>query len=541
MTSFYRVSTQPFHDQKPGTSGLRKKVSVFQQPHYLQNFVQAIFNTLPLAGKALVLGGDGRYFNWEAIQIIIKMAAANGIRHLLVGQHGLLSTPVASMLIRQYQAFGGIILSASHNPGGVEGDFGIKFNMGHGEPAPEKMTDAFYAQSQTLLQYAIADEGDIDLHLLGHYAMGDMIIEIIDSVQDYTQCMARLFDFDAIRRWFAAGHTLRFDAMHAVSGPYAQHIFEAVLGARPGSVMHAIPQEDFAKQHPDPNPTHAAHLVACMYGADASDLGAASDGDGDRNMIVGPGVLVTPSDSLAILTAYAHYIPGYQRGLAGVARSMPTSCAVDAVAKNRGIAMYETPTGWKFFSNLLDAGRITLCGEESYGTGSDHIREKDGIWAVLFWLNILASTGKSVVQIVEEHWAQFGRHYYSRHDFEGLALADADAVMQHLREQITTLTAYTLPHFDMADDFSYVDPVDGSYTAHQGIRILFKSGARIIYRLSGTGTEGATLRIYLERYVNDVSQMQQPTQEALAELIILARELANLGPLTGRQEPTVIV
>lgn len=538
---FLTIATQPFFDQKPGTSGLRKKVTVFQQPHYLQNFVQAIFNTLPMAGKGLVLGGDGRYFNRIALQIIIKMAAANGVSQLWIGKEGLLSTPAASMLIRQYQAFGGMILSASHNPGGIEGDFGLKFNMPHGGAAPEKITAHFYANSQILDNYRIADYPDIELSVPGQYALGEMKIEVIDSIYDYTACMAKLFDFAAIQRWFAEGHTLCFDAMHAVSGPYAKHLFEQVLGAPAGSVIHAVPQEDFAGQPPDPNPIHALQLVNQMFGSNAPDIGAASDADADRNMIIGQGLLVVPGDSLAILTAHAHLIPGYQRGIKGVARSMPTSCAVDRVAKAMNLPVYETPTGWKFFSGLLEEGRITLCGEESYGTGSDHIREKDGIWAILFWLNILAVTGKSVVQLVEEHWAQFGRHYYSRHDFEAIPLPAAESVMQHLRQQMNTLTEYTLPGFHMADDFSYCDPIDGAHTTQQGIRILFKNGSRIIYRLSGTGTDGAILRIYLERYVQDTTQMHQPEQEALAELIALSRSLANLAYLINRQIPTVVV
>lgn len=536
----HTITTEPFHDQKPGTSGLRKKVRVFEQPHYLQNFVQAIFNTVPVRGKALVLGGDGRYFNREAIQIIIKMAVANGVARLLVGLDGLLSTPATSVLIRQYQAFGGIILSASHNPGGVDGDFGIKFNVANGGPAPEKITDAFYVRSQQISQYQIADIADIALDEPGVYQLGQTQLEVIDSVPVYASLMEQLFDFPAIARWFAAGHTIRFDAMHAAGGPYARYIFETMLGASEGSVVHAIPLQDFGGQHPDPNPAYATELIARMSAPTAPDMGAASDGDADRNMIVGQGFVVTPSDSLAIMTAYADHIPAYQAGLSGVARSMPTSCAVDMVAKAMQIPVYETPTGWKFFGNLLDAGKITLCGEESYGTGSNHIREKDGVWAVLFWLNILAGTGKSVAEIVHEHWARFGRHYYSRHDYEAINTTAAANVIQYLRSRISMLTEYTLPDFEMADDFSYVDAVDGTHALHQGIRVLFKNGARIVYRLSGTGTEGATLRIYLERYVADASLMHMPTQEALAELIDLSRKLADLPLLTGRQAPTVI-
>lgn len=535
------INTKPYQDQKPGTAGLRKKVNVFQQPHYLENFVQATFETLSIAGKTLVLGGDGRYFNAIALQRIIKMAAANGVKHLWVGQHGWLSTPAESLLIRQYHAFAGFTLSASHNPGGVEGDFGIKLNLADGGAAPESTTDEIYQGSQIITQYKIMEAPDIDLSHLGQQQLGQMTVEVVDSVETYAAYMETLFDFSLIRQWFNSGHTFYFDAMHAVSGPYAQLIFEQRLGAAKGSVLNAIPREDFAGLHPDPNPTYATELIALMFGEQKRDLGAASDGDADRNMIVGPEMVVTPSDSLAIMVSYAHYIPAYKKGLVGVARSMPTSSAVDQVASVLQIPLYETPTGWKFFSRLLEAGRITLCGEESYGTSSDHIREKDGIWAVLFWLNILAVTGKTVKEIVESHWAQFGRTYYSRHDFEAISLSDAKAVMSHLRHQIQTLSRDNLPNFYMADEFFYVDPITGERSENQGIRILFRNGDRIIYRLSGTGTEGATLRIYLERYIGDTAAIYQPTQFVLSELIHISRNLANLLELTGRDTPTLIV
>ncbi|HSC81331.1 MAG TPA: alpha-D-glucose phosphate-specific phosphoglucomutase [Chitinolyticbacter sp.] len=542
------VATQPFSGQKPGTSGLRKKVTVFQQPHYLENFVQSIFDALGgVAGQTLVLGGDGRHHNREAVQTILKMAAANGVARVLVGAGGILSTPAASCVIRKYRTLGGIVLSASHNPGGPDGDFGIKYNIANGGPAPEKITEAIYARTQTLTEYRIADAGDVDIDTVGSRQLLETTIQVIDPVADYAELQQQLFDFPAIRAWFAAGHTLCFDGMHAVSGPYAHRILEDLLGASRGTVINGTPLPDFGQGHPDPNPAYATELIARMSGPDAPDFGAASDGDADRNMVVGRGtgsepLLISPSDSLAILAANATLVPAYQAGLKGVARSMPTSTAVDAVARALGIPAYETPTGWKFFGNLLDAGMATLCGEESYGTGSDHVREKDGLWAVLFWLNLLATTGKSVAQIVQEHWSRFGRHYYSRHDFEGIATEQADALMAALRGKLAGLPGLALNGLTVAeaDDFAYTDPVDGSVSRQQGVRIVFAGGSRIVFRLSGTGTEGATLRVYLERFVSDPTGHGQPTQAALAPLIASAHEIAQIAAHTGLTEPTVV-
>ena len=536
-------ATQAFSGQKPGTSGLRKKVSVFQQPHYLENFVQAIFDTVPeLSGGVLVLGGDGRFHNRVAIQTILKMAAANGVARVLVAREGLLSTPAASCVIRKHGATGGIILSASHNPGGPEGDFGIKYNAANGGPAAEKITDAIYNRTQTLTQYRISNSADLPLGTVGVFQLDGMQVEVIDPVADYAELMQQIFDFDLIRNWFAHGHRIHFDAMAAISGPYAQYILEELLGAASGSVVNGVPQEDFAGLHPDPNPAHAGELIQAMSGPDAADLGAASDGDADRNMIVGRNFLVSPSDSLAIMTANARLIPGYRNGIAGVARSMPTSRAADAVAKDLGIACFETPTGWKFFGNLLDAGLATLCGEESYGSGSNHVREKDGVWAVLFWLNLLAATGKSVEEIVCAHWAKYGRHYYSRHDYEGIDSDAANALMAHLRQSLPTLPGcrFSAGVVVLADDFAYDDPVDGSRTTAQGVRIAFEGSARVVFRLSGTGTEGATLRVYLEQYEADPAQHDIPVQEKLAGLIAAAEELAEITQRTGRNAPTVI-
>ncbi|SMC19835.1 phosphoglucomutase [Andreprevotia lacus DSM 23236] len=537
------IATRPFEGQKPGTSGLRKKVRVFQQAHYLENFVQSIFDALGgIAGKVLVLGGDGRYHNRAAVQTILCMAAANGAAKVIVGQGGILSTPAASCVIRKYQTFGGIILSASHNPGGLDEDFGIKYNTDNGGPAPEKITDAIYARTTTISEYKTLDAAVYDIDTLGSGQLAGMAVEVIDSVLDYAALMQQLFDFPAIRAWFAAGHTMQFDSLSAVSGPYATRVIEGLLGAPAGTVVNGVPLEDFGGHHPDPNPAHATELIATMNAATAPDFGAASDGDADRNMIVGRNLVVTPSDSLAILAANAKLVPGYARGLAGVARSMPTSCAVDRVAKALGIACYETPTGWKFFGNLLDAGKATLCGEESYGTGSDHVREKDGVWAVLFWLNLLAATGKSVNQLVSEHWATYGRNFYSRHDYEALDVEPANALLAALREKVTTLAGTQLggKTVALADDFAYDDPVDGSHSGKQGIRIVFDDGSRIVYRLSGTGTEGATLRVYLERYEADPAQHGQETQAALAGLIKVAGELADIAGRTGRTTPTVV-
>ncbi len=537
------IATSAFTDQKPGTSGLRKRVPVFQQAHYLENFVQSIFDTIAApAGATLVVGGDGRYYNREAIQIILKMAAANGFGRVLVGQGGILSTPAASCVIRKYQTFGGIILSASHNPGGPEGDFGIKYNGNNGGPATETVTEAIFARSKQIDTYRIIEAADVALDTLGESQLGGMTVSIIDSVADYAELMESLFDFDAIQAMLAGGFRIKFDAMHAVTGPYAREILVNRLGAPADSVMNAVPLPDFGNGHPDPNLTYAHELVEIVYGDNAPDFGAASDGDGDRNMILGKGFFVTPSDSLALLAANATLAPGYQQGLAGIARSMPTSAAADRVAEALGIPCYETPTGWKFFGNLMDAGKVTLCGEESFGTGSNHVREKDGLWAVLFWLNVVAARKQSVEAIVREHWAKFGRNVYSRHDYEGLPTDAANGIMVLLKAGFATLSgkqfgSYTVK---LADDFSYTDPVDGSVSTGQGVRILFEDGSRIVFRLSGTGTEGATLRIYLESFEPDVGKHHLDAQDALAELIGIALQLTELRQRTGREAPTVI-
>jgi phosphoglucomutase len=536
--------TTPYQDQKPGTSGLRKKVKVFLQPNYLENFVQSVFDSLgDVAGKTLVLGGDGRYHNRTAAQTIIKLAAANGVARLLVGQGGLLSTPAASCVIRKYKAHGGFVMSASHNPGGPDEDFGIKYNATNGGPAPESLTNAVYARTLEIAEYRIADVPEVDLDALGECQVGGMAVEVIDPVEDYAQLMGHLFDFNLIASALKTGTiSLCFDAMHAITGPYAKRILEQELGAVPGSVINGVPLEDFGGGHPDPNLVHAHELAECMYKADAPTLGAASDGDGDRNMIMGSQFFVTPSDSLAVLAANLHLLPGYKEGLRGVARSMPTSQAVDRVARGLGIDCYETPTGWKFFGNLLDARKITLCGEESFGTGSDHVREKDGLWAVLAWLNLVAVRKQSVADIVREHWRKFGRDYYSRHDYEGMPVAIGDGIIGHLREQLPNLPGQTFGEYrvSVADDFSYTDPVDGSVSAKQGIRIIFENGSRIVYRLSGTGTEGATLRIYLERYERDPANHGQDPQDALKALIDLAEQLGEVKKRSGMPEPTVI-
>lgn len=537
-------NTTPYDDQKPGTSGLRKKVKVFQGPNYLENFVQSIFNSLDdFQGKILVLGGDGRYFNRSAIQVIIKMAAANGFGELIIGQGGLLSTPAASNIIRKYQAFGGIVLSASHNPGGPDEDFGIKYNVSNGGPAPEKFTDALYANTKTISSYQIAEIDDVDLDVIGESNVGGLKIRIIDSVADYAELMAKIFDFDLIKQSIAAGLiTLRFDAMHAITGPYAKQILEDQLGAAPGSVFNAVPLEDFGGGHPDPNMAHAHELTELMFGANPPVFGAASDGDGDRNMIMGAGIFVTPSDSLAIMAANARSIPAYAKGISGVARSMPTSQAVDRVADKLRLSCYETPTGWKFFGNLLDADKITICGEESFGSGSNHVREKDGLWAVLFWLNLIARKRQSVADIVHEHWQKYGRDIYCRHDYEAVDTEIANDILEHLRSQLSSLPGKSWGEnvVKYADEFSYTDPVDNSVSANQGIRIGFTNGSRIVFRLSGTGTVGATLRIYLERYERDVLKHDQDAQIALAELIEIAEQLCEVKKRTGRTAPTVI-
>jgi len=538
------IKTHPYIDQKPGTSGLRKKVKVVLQENYLENFVQSVFDALGDAtGITLVLGGDGRYYNRQAAQIIIKMAAANGVGRLLVGRGALLSTPAASCLIRKYGAQGGFVLSASHNPGGPDEDFGIKFNAANGGPAPESLTNAIYAKTLEIQQFNIAEAADVNLDTVGEFVLGTMTVQVMDSVSDYAELMEQLFDFDLIESSLKdRSLSICFDAMHAITGPYAQRILVERLGASPDSVMNAVPREDFGGGHPDPNLVHAHELAERMYATGAPVLGAASDGDGDRNMIMGDHFFVTPSDSLAVLAANLHLLPAYRAGLKGVARSMPTSQAADRVAKALGIGCYETPTGWKFFGNLLDDGKITLCGEESFGTGSDHVREKDGLWAVLAWLNLLAVRKQSVAEIVREHWAKYGRDYYSRHDYEGMPLAIGDGIMAHVRGQLSGLIGQVFAGSKvcLADDFSYTDPVDGSVSPNQGIRVIFESGSRIVFRLSGTGTEGATLRIYLERYEPDATQHGHDPQDALKDLIELAEQLGEVRKRSGMAAPTVI-
>ncbi|MEO0769248.1 MAG: alpha-D-glucose phosphate-specific phosphoglucomutase [Cyanobacteria bacterium J06649_4] len=537
------VSTTPFDDQKPGTSGLRKQVPTFQKPNYLENFIQATFNSLDeLAGKTLVVGGDGRYYNRPAIQTILKMAAANSVGKVLVGQGGILSTPAASCLIRKYGAIGGIILSASHNPGGPEGDFGVKYNVSNGGPAPEKITNAIFENSKSISEYKTVDAEDIDLDSLGSVKIEDMDVDVVDSVADYVELMEKLFDFDKIGQLLTSDFSMCMDSLHAVTGPYAKQIFEQALGAKAGTVTNGEPLEDFGGGHPDPNLVYAHDLVETMFAKDAPDFGAASDGDGDRNMILGNNFFVNPSDSLALIAANAKLVPGYKDGLSGIARSMPTSQAADRVAEKLGLDCYETPTGWKFFGNLLDADKITVCGEESFGTGSNHVREKDGLWAVLFWLNILAERKQSVEEIVVEHWKTYGRNFYSRHDYEGVDSGKANELMDGLRAQFDTLPGKALGDYtvDYADDFSYEDPIDGSVSKKQGVRIGFTDGSRMVFRLSGTGTKGATVRLYLESYEPDASKHDVDPQEALKPLIVIADEVSKLQALTGRDKPTVI-
>ena len=538
------VTTTPYPDQKPGTSGLRKKVPHFQQQNYAENFIQSIFDSLEgFVGQTLVIGGDGRYYNREVIQIAIRMAAANGFGKVMVGRGGILSTPAASNLIRKYRAFGGIILSASHNPGGPTEDFGIKYNASNGGPAPEKITDAIFERSKVIDKYLISDADDIDLDVPGTKQVENMEVDIVDPVQDYAELMETLFDFPAIRAKIEGGFRVVFDAMSAVTGPYAKEIIENRLGAPKGSVLNFMPLPDFGGHHPDPNLVHAKELYDLMMSGDgAPDFGAASDGDGDRNLIIGKGIFVTPSDSVAMLAANAHLAPGYKDGLAGIARSMPTSGAADRVAEKLGIGIYETPTGWKFFGNLLDEGMATICGEESAGTGSNHVREKDGLWAVLLWLNILAVRNESVKDIVTKHWAAFGRNYYSRHDYEEVATDAANGLVDNLRAQLASLPGKSFGDLKVreADDFAYHDPVDGSISKNQGIRILFEGGSRVVFRLSGTGTSGATLRVYIERYEPDATRHDLDTQQALADLIAVADEIAGIKSRTGRAAPSVI-
>jgi phosphoglucomutase len=536
-------ATAPIEGQKPGTSGLRKKTRVFMGPHYLENFVQSIFDGIGgAAGKTIVLGGDGRYFNDRAAQVILKIAAANGAARVIVGQGAILSTPAASHLIRLNKTNGGIIMSASHNPGGPDEDFGVKFNMPNGGPAPEAVTEAMFARTKVIDSYRISDAPDIDLMKIGTQILDGMMVSLVDPVADYAALMETLFDFPAIRAMFAGGFRMRMDSMCAVTGPYAKAILEGTLGAAPGTVVNATPLPDFGGMHPDPNPTWAKALMDEMFGTDAPDFGAASDGDGDRNMVVGRGIYVSPSDSLAVLAANAHLAPRYKAGLKGVARSMPTSAAADRVADTLGIGKYETPTGWKFFGNLLDAGRATLCGEESFGTGSDHVREKDGLWAILLWLNILAVRKQSVADILAEHWTKYGRNYYSRHDYEALPTAIADAMMAKLRGSLPSLPGQAVEGMTIAaaDDFAYTDPVDGSVSKGQGVRIIFTDESRIVLRLSGTGTEGATLRLYLERYAAGPDGLHEEVQSALGPVIRAAEALAGIIAHAGRDAPNVV-
>ena len=543
------IPTQPIAGQRPGTSGLRKKVAVFMQPMYLENFVQALFDVLnastptgdALQGQTLVLGGDGRYYNRAAVQTILRLASANGVARVLLGRGGILSTPAVSAVIRRHKAFGGMVLSASHNPGGPDGDFGIKYNASNGGPANEALTQAVFERSLVLTEVRCSDAPDIAIDALGMSTVEQMKVEVIDPVSDYAAVMRELFDFDLIRGMFERGFTLRLDAMNAVGGPYARAILEGELGAPAGTVVNGEPLEDFGGLHPDPNPVNAEDLIRHMSGAGSPDFGAAMDGDADRNMVVGRDFVVSPSDSLALMTAHATSIPGYRAGLAGVARSMPTSAAVDRVAQALDIPCFETPTGWKFFGNLLDAGRVTLCGEESYGTGSNHVREKDGLWAVLFWLNLQGATNRSVESLVREHWRTYGRNIYSRHDYEGIPVDTANTLMADLRALLPGLKGRRFGQrtLVLADDFAYTDPVDGSVSLSQGLRLIFDDGARIVFRLSGTGTEGATLRLYLERFEADPARQDQPVPLALADLAALADELAGISARTGMSEPTV--
>lgn len=536
------IQTIRYDDQKPGTSGLRKKVTVFSQPHYLENFVQAIFDCQPeLTGGLLILGGDGRFYNDVAIQTILRIAAANGVSKTMVGKDGILSTPALSNMIRQYGAVGGLVLSASHNPGGPDGDFGIKYNVSNGGPAPTSLTDAVFARTTVIQSYKCVG-GTVDLSAIGESRLGAMLVNVFDPVTDYAELMETLFDFAAIRDYLASDLSMIFDAMHAVTGPYAHEIFARRLGVSPDALMNAIPLPDFGGGHPDPNPVYAKDLFARMFGEDAPGFGAASDGDGDRNIVLGRGVYVSPSDSLAVIAANAHLAPAYKDGIRGVARSMPTSRAADVVADAMGIASFETPTGWKYFGNLLDAGQITVCGEESAGTSSDHVREKDGLWAILMWLNILAVRRQSVADVLTDHWATYGRHYYSRHDYEAVATDKAEAVMARLEAQLTDLPGTTLhgETITAADSFTYHDPIDGSVAKNQGLRVMFESGARFVMRLSGTGTAGATLRLYLEAYEPKDGVHDAELAECLAPIAKIADALTALRKTVARDAPSVV-
>ena len=538
------IASTPFDDQQVGTAGLRKQVRVFQQPHYLENFIQSVFDTHPgFEGSTLVVGGDGRYHNDVAIQTLLAMAAARGIARVIVGKNGLLSTPAASHLIRKYDAHGGFVLSASHNPAGPDGDFGIKFSVRGGGQAPSTLTDAIYARSRAITAYQRLDVPPIDLGQVGETQLGGMTVQIVDSTQDYADLMETQFDFDAIRSLLDSGFQFAFDAMHAVTGPYARELFVHRLGAPESVLRNAVPQSDFGGGHPDPNLVYAAQLADEVVTRQALDFAAASDGDGDRNMILGRGLFVSPGDSLAVIAANARCMPGHRDGIAGAARSMPTSRALDAVAARQGFEAHETPTGWKFFCNLLDAGRIHVCGEESFGTGSDHVREKDGLWAVLAWLNLLASRpGQSVADIMLDHWSTYGRHYYERHDYEGLKAEDAEAVMDALRQQLSQLPGQQFDALTVtaADEFAYVDPIDGSQAKGQGLRVIFGDTARIVLRKSGTGTSGATLRLYLEWLREDQWELRLPTQEVLTPLALIADRLCQLKAITGRDQPSLV-
>lgn len=543
-TKIRTVSTTPYNDQRAGTSGLRKSVDVFKQENYLQNFVQSVFDVRKdNKGKTLILGGDGRYFNREAAQIILKMAAANGIGRVKVGQGAILSTPATSCVIRTHNADGGFILSASHNPGGPHGDFGIKYNITGGNPATETITEAVFERSKAITEYKILDLPDINIDKLGESKLGDMVVEVIDSIYDYQKLLESIFDFDLIQKMLTSNNfRMCMDSLHAVTGPYAKSIFEKRMGAPAGTVVNGTPLEDFGGGHPDPNLVYAHDLVELMYGKNAPNFGAASDGDGDRNMIMGPRMFIVPSDSLAVITDNAHLIPGYKGGITGVARSMPTSQAADLVAKALKINCYQTPTGWKFFGNLLDANKITICGEESFGTSSNHIREKDGLWAILFWLNIMAVTGKSVNEIMLDHWRKYGRHFFLRHDFEEVELEKAHAMSQYLKDTIVSLPGKKFGTFEIseAEDYTYQDPVDGSISKNQGIIIKFTDSSRIVYRISGTGTQGATIRLYIEKYEPDTKKHMQDSQEALHDLTALAYELTKVCEFTGMSQPNVI-